>query len=200
MKNSSLWRINEGGLILRRLWLPLLCVTVVMCIGFILFSKTYTITNGRTQLEDNILGFINRNTVVIKNIDIKQELNLDNKKYVLFTIKDGLGEAELTNDFNNKYKIESAGYGSAFFRYDIMKTNKGKYLILEGKNYDNKISYTKVLLDNREYKIIIPQQKYFIVYCSVPIETQKVFLEPKNLKFYSSKDIDITKEMFGLLY
>lgn len=184
---------------MRKLWLALLGVIIVTCIGFTLYSNTYKITNSKTQLMCNILQFINRPTVVANNIDIKQELNLDNKKYVLFIINNNLGDAELTKGFNNKYKIESTGYGSNFFTGEIKKNNKGKYLILEGENPNNKIAYCKVLLDNKEYKILIPQQEYFMVYCGVPIETESVFVETNNIKFYSSNDVDITNDMFKVL-
>ena len=183
---------------MKKLLFALLGLIIILCLGSILYSKAYTITNDKKQLSENIVQFTNRNTVVSNNIDIKQELNLDNKKYVLFIINNNLGDAELTKGFNNKYKIESTGYG-AFFKDEIYKTNKGKYLILKGKNPDKKIAYSKVILDNKEYKIIIPQQEYFMVYCEVPIETQRIFPDSNNIKFYNSNNADITNEMFRVL-
>jgi len=184
---------------MRKLWLALVGVVIVISIGFVLYSKTYIITNSKTQLVDNILLFINRTSVVANNIDIKQELDIDNKEYVLYIINDKLGDAELTKGFNNKYKIETIGYGSAFFREEIKKTNKSKYIVLEGKNPNNNIAYSKVMLDNVEYKIDIPQQEYFMVYCEVPIETERVFLGGNSIKFYSSDDVDITNDTFKVL-
>lgn len=184
---------------MRRLRLALVGIIIIICIGFILYSNTYTITSSKSQLIDNILLFINRPTVVANNIDIKQELDIDNKKYVLFLINNKLGYAELTKGFNNKYKIEYTGSGSAFFRGEIKKTNKSKYIILKGKNPNNNIAYSKVVLDNMEYKIVIPQQEYFMVYCEVPFETERIFLETNSIKFYSSNDIDITNDMFKVL-
>lgn len=185
---------------MRELRLTLVGGIIVICIGVALYSKAYAITNNKTQLMDNILRFINRPTVVANNIDIKQELNIDNKKYVLFIINKNLGEAELTKGFNNKYKIETAGYGSGFYRDEINKTNRGKYLIISGKNYENKISYIKILLDGKEYKISIPKQEYFIVNCAVPIKTQQEFVGGNSIKFYNNNDIDITEEMSKILF
>lgn len=184
---------------MRKLLSIFLGVVIVFCIGFILYSRTYTIANNKKQLKSSIIQFINRPIVVFNNIDIKEELNLDNKKYVLFIINNCLGDAELTKGFNNKYKIESTGYGSGFFRDEIKQTNKGKYLILKGKNYNKKIAYAKVLLDNKEYKIIIPQQEYFMVYCAVPIKTQRVFPDANDIKFFNSSDVDITNDVFKVL-
>lgn len=185
---------------MRKLLFVLLSGLIVACIGFVLYSAKYTVINDKKQLEDNIIRFINRPSVVANNIDIKQELNLDNKKYVLFVINNSLGEAELTKGFNNKYKIETTGYGSGFYRDEINKTNRGKYLIISGKNYENKIAYIKILLDDKEYKISIPKQEYFIVNCAVPIETQQEFVGGNSIKFYNNNDIDITEEMSKVLF
>ncbi|MGH4119356.1 hypothetical protein [Clostridium sp.] len=68
-----------------------------------------------------------------------------------------------------------------------------------GKNPNMKIAYTKVTLENKEYKISIPQQEYFIAYCTVPNETQSIYPETRNIKFYDKNDIDITDETFKVL-
>ena len=62
-------------------------------------------------------------------------------------------------------------------------------------NLDMKIVYTKVKLDNKEYKISIPQQAYFMVYCAVPIKTQILYPNVNNIKLYNKNDIDITNEI-----
>lgn len=175
----------------------LLILTTVFVI-FISYSVTYRIEDNKKQLEDNVKQFINKTAVIAKNIDIKQELNIDNKKYVLFTINDTLGFAELTKGLNGKYKIEFTGYGGSNFTVQIYETNKGKYLILKGKNYGMGIAYLKVLLDNKEYKVSTPNQEYFLSYCSVSSKTQKVFPDINTLRLYNKNDVDITKDMLKL--
>lgn len=160
---------------------------------------TYSITDDRVRLEDNIKKFINRPGIVTNYIDIKQSINIDNKKYTLFVFDGTLGCAELTKGFNNKYKIEFVGYGSSSFRYRIHKTNKAKYLIIEGRNYYFKINYVKILLDNKEYRIDIPQQEYFLAYCKVSNETQTIFPDINNFKLYDKNNVDITDESFKIL-
>lgn len=185
---------------MRKLFKFLLFVIVIVCIGFAYYSKTYAIKNDKEVIKNRLIQFINRSTVIANNIDIKQELNIDNKKFVFFVINDTLGDSELTKGINNKYKINTTGYGGGPFRDEIIKTNRGKYLILKGKNFDNKISYVRVLLENKEYKINIPKQEYYMVYCSVPSETQMTFLDINRIKFYNKNDADITVEIFKNLF
>ncbi|MPM64000.1 hypothetical protein SDC9_110885 [bioreactor metagenome] len=173
----------------------ILIILVFIYGGFSLYSRPYTIADDKKQLEASIVKFINRPIVITENVEIKQELNLHNKKFVLFSYNNKLASVELIKGLNNKYKIEKAELTDKYFYDEIRTTNDGKYLILKGKNYNSKIAYVRVLLDNNEYKIDIPQQEYFITYCKVPMETEKSFIEVGILKIYNSEDIDITEEM-----
>lgn len=180
--------------------ITLLCIIVITFIIIILYSRTYTVKNEEKEIEDNLIKFINRpSSSVVENIDIKQELNIDNKKYVEYLVDDFyLGVAELTMGINNKYKIETTRYGDNSFRHEVITTNKGKYLILTGKNGNAEIAHIEVLLEYNEYMFDIPKQKYFIVYCTVPKETNQTFLDIDKIKFYDKNDIDITDAMFKL--
>lgn len=178
----------------------LLSIIAIVCISFISYSRIYKISDNKKQLEYNIKQFINRPTVIYNNIDSKHELNIDNKKYIFLSIDNILGDAELTKGINNKYKIESVKIGSGYFSEEIYKTNKGKYLIMKGKNLDMKIAYAKEIVDNKEYKISIPQQEYFLAYCEVPIGTQLEYPNMNDLKLYNKNDVDITNEMMKILF
>jgi hypothetical protein len=158
------------------------------------YLDKYSIADNQEQIEKGLLQFMNRPQVVTTNIDILEELDLDNKKYVFFLNYDGLGEAELTKGLNNKYKIESVGYGGNFFEKDILKTDKSKYLIIKGKNPNQSIAYIMVLLDYKEYKINLPQEEYYIVYNEIPQESS--FVEINNIKLFDKNNVDITREMF----
>ena len=63
---------------------------IIICIGvvliFIAYCRTYPILNDKTNIEKNILLFINRAINKYDSIDIKQEINIDNKKYILYKI------------------------------------------------------------------------------------------------------------------
>lgn len=189
---------------MKRLFLILLCalitIAIVAAIILVSYSKKYTIADNKEQLEDNIKQIINRPDIVTDKIEIKQELNLDNKKYALFIINNILGRTEFTKGFNNKYEIDGAGYGGgSYYCPEVFKTNKGKYLIMTGKNYNMKITYSKVQLESNEYKISIPQQEYFIAYVAVPIKTINIHPDPQYTKLYDKNDTDITADMFNAL-
>lgn len=177
----------------------ILIILVLIYGGFSLYSRPYTIAEDKKQLEENIVKFINRPIVITDKVEIKQELNLHNKKFVLFLYNNKLANVELIKGLNNKYKIEKAELTDKYFYDEIRTTSDGKYLILKGENYNSKIAYVRVLLDNNEYKIDIPQQAYFITYCKVPMETEKTFIGAGNLKIYNNEDIDITNEMKKVL-
>jgi hypothetical protein len=51
----------------------LLGIIIIVCIAFISYSRIYTITDNKRQLEDNITQFNNRPTVIANNIDITDE-------------------------------------------------------------------------------------------------------------------------------
>ncbi|MBX4272042.1 hypothetical protein [Clostridium estertheticum] len=191
-----------GGFNMRKkIFIVFLCVLIIVGIVFS-YSRTYKISDNKNQLEYTIKQFINRPTVIYKNIDIKQELNINNKKYILLLIDNLLGDAELTKGINNKYKIESAGTVQSFSQ-EIYKTNTDKYLIVKGKNPDMKISYLKITLNNKEYKVIIPHQEYYIAYCELPIKTvgtQLVYPDINTMKLYNKNDVDITNEMTKILF
>lgn len=178
----------------------ILIILVFIYIGFSLYSRPYTITDDKKQLEENIVKFINRPIVITDKVETKQELDLHNKKFVLFSYNNKLANVELIKGLNNKYKIEKAELTDKYFYDEVRTTSDGKYLILKGENCNSKIAYVRVLLDNNEYKIDIPQQEYFITYCKVPMETERTFIGVGNLKIYNSQDVDITEEMNKILF
>jgi hypothetical protein len=172
------------------------CLLIISCTLLINYNRTYSISQSNKELEDSLVNWINRPATVTDSIDIKQSINIDNKKYVLFKINDSLGSAELTRGLNKKYKIDSTEYGTNIFEYRVQKTNKAKYFIINGKNYDMNINYIKVKLDNTEYKVDISKQEYFIAYCNVSNDTQSIFPSGGDFKLYNKNNIDITDEIY----
>lgn len=180
-----------------------LIISLILIIGCIIvfnYNKIFSITDNKKQLEDSIIQSINRPTIVTDNIDIKQTIDIDNKKFVLFISNNfsGIGDAVLSKGINTKYEMDYTEYGSNIFQYRMQKTNRNKYFVIFGKNsYDKKIDYIKVILDGKEYKIKIPQQEYFISYSPVPNDTQSIF--PDGVpKLYDRNDGDITNEIYGV--
>ena len=172
--------------------LAVFIILVVMSLHLLNYINRFTISDNTYQLQENITAFIDRPLKATNYVDIKQSVEIDNKKYVLFIRNNSLGSAVLTKGFNNKYKIYSAEYGgSGLFRGYIYKTNKAKYLIIYGKNDKSKINYVKVLLEDKEYIINIPKQEYYIVYSKVPYESKITFPDINNYKFYDANDVEI---------
>lgn len=180
---------------MKKLILILSLILIVSVIVVFNYNKTFSISDNTKQMEYSIMKFINRPTTFTDNINIKQTIDIDNKKFVLFISTDflGIGDAVLTKGINTKYEIDSTGYGSTIFQYGVQKTNKHKYFIVNGKNYDNKIYYIKTVLDGKEYKLNIPKQEYFISYCPVSNDTQSIF--PSSLAIYDKHGTDITNEI-----
>ena len=160
----------------------------------ILFNHIRLYSTSENNLEDNIKGFINRPTIITDKIDIKQAIDIGNKKYVLFRYNENLCEAELIRGLNGKYKIESTNGGSDLFQYRVREINKSKYFVLSGKNHDLKIDNVKVILDGNKYEIAIPQQEYFIAYCAVSNNTQSVFPE-NGFRLFDNNNIEITNDI-----
>ncbi|WP_068962679.1 hypothetical protein [Desulfosporosinus sp. BG] len=176
-------------------------IYILSCILFIVFLKIVVNYNsiysiGNNNMEYNIKKFINRPKVITNNIYIKQTIDIGNRRYVLFTFNDYLGDAELVMGLNGKYKIESTNSGSNLFQYRVREINKSKYFVVAGKNYDLKIDYVKVNLDSNEYKIMIPRQEYFISYCPVTNNTQSIFPIDSGFKLFDKNNIEITNDIY----
>lgn len=160
-----------------------------------LYLNSYNIPDKIPQLEKSIKTFIN---TFNSTLEIKYQLDLDNKKYILFLNNDSLGYSELTKGFNNKYKIETVTCCNILLRGDVCKTNKGKYIVLKGKNTNNEISYIKLYLNNTEYLITIPSnQEYFISYLKVPNSTDDVYIDFNKINIFNKNNINITKSFLN---
>lgn len=184
----------------KKLAVLLLCVSTIVII--VLYSKTYSVSDNKKELEDNLKSFINRPTVEVNNVDIKRELNLDNKKYIVLLMDNDIGYSELTKGINNKYKIEYVGGEDGIFIENIYneKENKQKYIIARGKNYDMKIAYMKMKVNNQEYKIHIPHEKYFLTYVKLQEKTDLVDFDIAGLRIFDKNDNDITDEVIEHVY
>ena len=182
------------------------CIIILCIIGYvIIYNSTYSISdNNKAEIQNALMKSINTPTVITKNLEIKQSVNIDNKKYVIYMNTNVignfkfLGDGELVKGRNNKYKVNLAGYAgqSTYLQNKIVETNKGNYLIVYGENYNKRISYATVkLMNDRDYYVKIPNQEYFIAYCSVPKEVKAEFPYSKEMKLYDKDNKDITKEI-----
>ncbi|MFT8316363.1 MAG: hypothetical protein ABF633_19230 [Clostridium sp.] len=189
----------------KKLFIIVPCIIILCIIGyFIIYNNTYTIADNKVEIQNALMRFINKPTVITKEIVIKQSVDIDNKKYVLLINTNSINnyqyfdDAELTRGISKRYRIEQIGMsGSRNFAYEVITTNKGKYFIIMGENPDVKISNVKIKLDNKYYNIKIPKQRYFIAYEPVSKNTKSMFPEFNSLRFYDKNNKDITEEMFN---
>ena len=90
----------------------LIAIFIIICIiivNRILFYKhidaIYTVEPKISQYKEAILQRINNPTTVTNQIQFKNELSLDNKKYFIIAFDNREGYSELTKGTNGKYKM-----------------------------------------------------------------------------------------------
>lgn len=156
------------------------------------YSNTYSSPNDDATFEEIIKMRINNPT---SSSDIKYQTNkieiivmreIDNNKYVMFSMDEGFGSAELICGENGKYKLghieyypESDGPNSFW----LTDTNKSRYFIIFASNYESKIKSAKAKFQNYEYTVAIPQEEYYIIYFPVPKDTTVQGLVFKFLEY-----------------
>lgn len=99
---------------------------------------------------------------IVKNsINVGKTITIDNVKFILFSYRipkvkfKFAGYAILKKGINNKYKIESFGYGTNLNDDCIIKIGKENHLILYGMNYKGEIAKIVGKYDNRNYEVNI---------------------------------------------
>ncbi|MFT8316365.1 MAG: hypothetical protein ABF633_19240 [Clostridium sp.] len=192
----------------KKLFIIAPCIIIFFIMGYVvIYNSTYSIAdNNKAEIQNALMQFINRpkGVVYTKNLQVEQAVDIDNKKYVIYMNTNAignfkfLGDGELIKGKNNKYKVDLASWGgqSTYLQNKIVETDKGNYLIVYGENYNKRISYATVkLMNDRDYYVKIPNEEYFIAYCSVPKEVKAEFPYGKEMKLYDKDNKDITKEI-----
>lgn len=114
--------------------------------------------------------------------------NIDNKKIVLFTIGNEIGESEFTKGPNNKLKIESTGHGSDNIRIRVMTTSKGQYIKVVGKNEQN-LKKLIIYTDEEKKQEEVPDGEYFITWTVLKKRTNKAF--PSGSVWYDKNENEV---------
>lgn len=160
---------------------------LVVCIGigiyyFSNYSNKYFINNSNKDIEEAIEERIKT------DISIRASTVTDDKLHFIFTIGETVGSGELSRGWNNKYKLEFFGHGTNWIRERIVKTKSGQYLKLAGRNDEN-IGSIKAFIDEEEYYIKIPEDKYYIVMTPVK-ETDREFTSAMIVYDREGKEIE----------
>lgn len=175
---------------------------LIMIAGAIIISVLVFKTESSYNIaEDEVIDFINNSEITSKSIDsqikskdIKETINIDNKKLVFFKQKDEIWLCEFTKGFNNKYKYNRIVGTSSLFLESFIRTDKKDYFIICGYNYGNEIEYRKVNIENKEYKINLPKDREpFIV--AQQIDRSKGYAMIPSLELYDINNNNITSEI-----
>jgi hypothetical protein len=121
---------------MKKLYLITLIVFATLAIFLGLYYIQYPIRLDKASLELEIQDFEEYKDIKIQNVKV-----IDNKIIAIYTFNDGMGYATFNTGLNRRGILTSTqnNSGSTFLIGDIY-TEKGKYKIFAGKNYDNKIN------------------------------------------------------------
>ncbi|MFJ7824823.1 hypothetical protein [Psychrobacillus sp. NPDC096623] len=180
----------------------LLLVFGIIFIGYMVFYlNDYRIKDNREDIQSSLEIWISSGNTKGIEPDVLDFLRIgDTKSYlVLFqTGSNKIGYAHYKKGWNGRLKIENVGYGTNIVKYQKVKTNKGIYGILVGKNPELKIEKIKVKLFSSEFnfKVDVSTDEVFVKYSQLPKSVNQPF--PANLVFYdkNSNVIELT-ELFN---
>lgn len=173
-------------------------VIILMLIGLstgIIYATNFPIRNNEEDIKMGVEEFLNKGSSSKIETVVKGLVDIDNKKLVFFTLNSQLGYAELKHGLNNKYKVENAGYGTNLFQDRVVITNKGQYLWMMGKNYNNEIKRIVLSVDGKDYEFDIPKDSAYFAKSTklIPITESKF---PSKTRIYDINGNDITNKVF----
>ncbi len=150
------------------------------------YFDQYHIEDNRTAIQSNFKEWINRDSESIEP-DVIEVVQLDNTSsyIVLFQIQSSnIGYAHFIKGWNGNFKIDHSGHGTNIVSYKKIKTNKGMYGILVGKNPDLSIDHIKADLsyDDFDFTANVSTNEKFVRYKQLPNDIEKPF--PADLTFY----------------
>lgn len=203
--------MKERNRILHASLFILLCISIAGGIMFLNYCNTFTIDvddldgNGAHEhelkriLKENIEVFINKSTINKEDVDIKATNVAGKVRYVLYTSKGFMGDAELLRGPNGKYKIKSAGIAPNYIRYrtgeiyhkDDGKRYKTECIIFMVKNVNMRIHHLVIKTSNGSFKPTVPKE-YSIILEPRRDKNEKII----SIRAYDSNDVDITDEVF----
>lgn len=167
-------------------------IVAIVIILMILLSMKYIKPMYEYQIQDSQIAISKSISKMTggKPIQIILIEDVDNKRIVLFQRGSEIGESMLTKGPNNKYRLDSSGYGTNVVRYRILNTNKGQYVKFVGKN-SSSISRILSFVDEERYYIDIPEGEYFISYKPLTKKTSSSF--PSGSIWYDDQGKEIIR-------
>lgn len=159
-------------------------ILFIMVIGFgytLFYFNQYSIEDERASIEANLMEWQNKGNEKEIKFDILKVTQIDdtNSYIALFETTDkNIGYTHLLKGWNGKYKIEQSGWGTNIASYQDLKTNKGMYGILVGKNPDLQIDHiiAESAEENFSFTSTVSKDETFLVYEKLPSDLKSTFL------------------------
>jgi hypothetical protein len=189
----------------------LLCFSIVGSIMFRNYCNTFTIDvdnlDGNNAyeyelkkiLKESIESFINKSTITKEDIDINKTHVIGKIRYVLYTSKGFMGDAELLRGPNGKYKVKSAGIAPNYIRYRTGKFYlkgdgirlKVEYVVTMGKNIDMRIHHLIISTSNSNSIPTVPEEYFILLHPRRDASDEGV-----SIRAYDKNNVDITDEIY----
>ena len=172
-----------------------IAIIIVLCIGFSLFYiNQYSINNDERSIQSSLKEWLNRASEEELDPNVLETVQLDDtSSYItIFQLENGNhGYSHLIKGINSKFKIQHSGHGTGLVSYQVIDTNKGKYMILYGRNPNLNIDHIslKSIHEDFGFDADVSKNEIFVRYEDVPSDFKNPF--PANLTFYDKNNNEI---------
>lgn len=165
-------------------------IGLLVCFGIISlyvnnYNKEYFINDSNRDIETVLEERMGT------DITVRTSTVTDDKIHFIFTIGETVGSGELSQGWNNKYKLEYFGHGTNWIRERIVETKSGQFLKLAGRNDEN-IGSIRAFIDHEVYNVNIPDKEYYVVMIPVK-ETEREFTSAMIVYDREGKEIERKK-------
>ena len=155
------------------------------------YFNQYDINNDEQSIQTGLNDWLNRGNRDEINSKLIEVVQLDvSKSYIaLFQLEnDDLGYPHLNKGLNGKFKMEHSEHGTNGISYEEIKTNRGMYGILFGKNSNHKIDHisAELTMKNFSFASDVSEDEVFVKYKKLPSQFKQTF--PAVLTYYDKNN------------
>jgi len=182
-------------------WLVLIVTTVIL---IFFYYGDYPVKNKKAELEkalglwimDPDLKFSQLNKDNLDTVELRAIEKIDNLTVAFLTYERDDNEifagARLRKGLNGRYKILGSSHsGGGSFLFQNLKTARGSYRVVMGKNFNKEIDSFSLTIDGQIYNANVSEEDYFIRVFKIP-EKSGWFNE---LALYDAQNNDITEKI-----
>lgn len=165
----------------------------------IFYFNQYDIEDREMSIHSGLVKWTDRSSETATELRILEITRISDTSshIVLFETADkNIGYAHLLKGWNGKYKIELSGWGTNFVSYQDIKTNKGTYAIMAGKNPYLQIDHVIAESPKEEFSFTVntSHSKTFLAYKKLPNQLKETFLADINFYNKNKKVIESLRE------